>query len=154
MKCRPHARPRLRGVYCPLREGVVRCVIKAGVQEHCQGSQGGDDDKQPQEETVHHQGDELPVPCHLQQTETPTQHFRCREHGVSESGAHRVVRVLLLQLLRHVGHGGDGRLQVGREDQAEAVGVREPLEVNRALTSGTRRQEERPFQAKIQMCNS
>jgi len=40
--------------YCPLWEGVVRCVIEAGIQEHAQGSQGGDDDKQPQEETVHH----------------------------------------------------------------------------------------------------
>jgi len=47
--------------------------------------------------------------------------------------SHRVVRVLLLQLLRHVRHGGDGRLQVGGEDQAEAVGVREPLELHRAL---------------------
>lgn len=48
--------------------------------------------------------------------------------------SHRVVHVLLLQLLRYVRHGGDGGLQVGREDQAEAVGVREPLQVYCTLT--------------------
>lgn len=52
-----------------------------------------------------------------------------------ERDAHRVIRVLLLQLLRDVGDGRDGRLQVGREDQTEAVRVREALEVNGALTS-------------------
>lgn len=49
--------------------------------------------------------------------------------------SHRVVRVLLLQLLGHVCDGGDGRLQVGWEDQTEAVGVREPLKLHGALTS-------------------
>ena len=58
--------------YGPLWEGVVRCVIEAGIQEHGQGSQGGDDDKQPQEETVYDQGDELPVSCHLEGTHTHT----------------------------------------------------------------------------------
>lgn len=48
--------------------------------------------------------------------------------------SHCVVRVLLLQLLSHVGDGGDGRLQVRRKDQAEAVGVREPMELHCTLT--------------------
>lgn len=48
--------------------------------------------------------------------------------------SHCVVRVLLLQLLRHVGDGGNGRLQVGRKDQTEAVGVREPMELHCTLT--------------------
>lgn len=48
--------------------------------------------------------------------------------------SHRVIRVLLLQLLGHVCHGRDGRLQVGREDQTVVVSVWQPLEVHCALT--------------------
>lgn len=54
---------------------------------------------------------------------------------------HRVVIVLLLQLLCYVRHRGDGGLQVGRKDQAETVRVREPLQVYRALTPKNKGQE-------------
>lgn len=53
-----------------LWEGVVGGVVKTGVQEHGQGAQRGDDDKQPEEEAVRHEGDVLPVSCHLQGTQT------------------------------------------------------------------------------------
>lgn len=53
--------------------------------------------------------------------------------------SHRVIRVLFLQLLCHVCHGFNGGLQVGREDQAEAVGVGEPLQLYRALTPKIKR---------------
>lgn len=141
-------------------KGVLGGVVEAGVQEHGQGSQGGDDDKQPQEETVHHQRDELPVVRHLgggrwkntrhraktaesvqrntctrAQAHTHTWiHESVRNINICkdcvQSRAHAVVGVLLLQLLGHVGDGSDGRLQVGGEDETEAVGVREPLELH------------------------
>lgn len=57
-------------VCCVLRERVVRRVVETGVQEHGQSAEGGDDDKQPEEEPVHHEGDELPVSCHLEGTHT------------------------------------------------------------------------------------
>lgn len=62
---------------CVLWERVVGCVVEAGVQKHGQGAECGDDDKQPEEESVHHQGDELPVSCHLR-THT---HTLCKPAG-------------------------------------------------------------------------
>lgn len=56
----------LTGMCCALGEGVIWSVVEAGVQEHGQGSQGGDDDKQPQKQAVHHQSDELPISCQLE----------------------------------------------------------------------------------------
>lgn len=68
-------------VCCFLREGVIRSVVETGVQEHGQGSQGGDDDKQPQEEPVHHQSNELPISCHLKGIHTHTSTYS--KHWVS-----------------------------------------------------------------------
>ena len=44
----------------------VRCVIEAGIQKHGQGAKGGDDNKEPEEEAVHHDGNVLPVISNLQ----------------------------------------------------------------------------------------
>lgn len=63
-----------------------------------------------------------------------------QDSDLEPADTHRVVYVLLPQLLCHVSDGGDGRLQVGRQDQAVAVSVGKPLQVDGALTSAIQKE--------------